>query len=71
MSGGKVIGAILGLSLASILGTTYHDYGTTMFPGTDDNKACEAIKPIPGFMDRKKHYYHSQDKRWYPCWHQN
>lgn len=71
MSGGKVLGLILGFSLASILATGYNDYGTTMIPGTVDHKACEAIKPIPGFMDRKKYYWHHKNNRWYPCWHQN
>ncbi len=71
MSGIKVLGLLVGLSLAAILGIGYLDYGTTMIPDTADYKACEAIKPIPGFMDRKKYYYNAKDRRWYPCWHQN
>ena len=70
MSGGKVLGIVMSLSIASIVFTNYLDYGTTMIPGTADYKACEAIKPIPGFMDKKKFYFHAENKRWYSCWNQ-
>ena len=71
MSGGKVLGIILSVCVASIIAINYLDYGTTMVPGRADYKACEAIKPIPGFMDRKKMYGSHEKKRWYLCWHNN
>ena len=71
MSGGKVLGIILSVCLTAILAVNYLDYGTTMIPGTVDYKACEAIKPIPGWMDRNKSYWNQEKDQWKPCWHGN